>query len=55
MFLLVCYGFLTLFKYILRIKISKMRKRRRPQSFLEQTKFYAEWNNYSYADRNGAF
>ena len=31
-----------------------MRKRRRPQSFLEQTNFYAEWNNY-YADRDGVF
>ena len=32
-----------------------MRKWGRSQSVLEQAKFYAEWNNYSYAARNGVF
>ena len=32
-----------------------MRKWGQFQSFLEQAKFYAEWNNYSYAARNGVF
>ena len=32
-----------------------MRKGGRPQSFLERAKFYVEWNNYSYAARNGVF
>ena len=54
-FLLVCYGYLALFEYILRIKILKMRKWERFQSFLERAKFYAEWNNYSYTVRNGIF
>ena len=27
----------------------------RTQSFLERVKFYAEWNNYSYAALNGGF
>ena len=49
MFSLVCYGYLTLFEYILRIKIKKMGKWGRSQSFLERDKFYVEWNNYSYA------
>ena len=30
-----------------------MRKWGRSQSFLERAKFYAEWNNYSYATHNG--
>ena len=41
--------------YILRIKIEKMRKLGRSQSFLEWGKFYAEWNNYSYAAHYGVF
>ena len=32
-----------------------MRKWGQSQSFLEQAKFYAECNNYSYADCNGIF
>ena len=32
-----------------------MRKLGRSQSFLEWGKFYAEWNNYSYAAHYGAF
>ena len=44
---------LMLLQYILRIKILKMRKW--GQSFLEQAKFYAECNNYSYAAHNDAF
>ena len=55
MFSLVYYGYLTLFECILRIKTSKIRKWGRFQSFLERGKFYAEWNNYSYAPRNGVF
>ena len=55
MFSLVYYGYLTLFECILRIKTAKIRKWGRFQSFLERAKFYAEWNNYSYAPRNGVF
>ena len=43
------YGYFTLFEYILRIKILKMRKRGQSQSFFERTKFYAEWDDYSHA------
>ena len=32
-----------------------MRKGGQSQSFVERAKFYAEWNNYSYAARTGAF
>ena len=42
-------------EYMLRIKISQMRERGRSQSFLKRAKFYAEWNNYSYATCKGNF
>ena len=45
----ISYGYLTLFEDTLRIKSKKNRKSGRSQSFLELAKFYAEWNNYSYA------
>ena len=53
MFSLVCNDYLTLYEFILRIKVLKMRKSEQSQSFLERATFYVEWNNCAYAARNG--
>ena len=49
----ISYGYLTLFEYTFRIKTKTIRKSGGSQSFPELAKFYAEWNNYSYAACDG--